>query len=50
MGSDVIPAVREMADELDLKGPFEADPTGADGTSTDDPAESLDDAATQAAD
>ena len=26
MGSDLIPAVREMADELDLKGPFEVDP------------------------
>ena len=26
MGSDVIPAVREMAKELDLKGPFEVDP------------------------
>ena len=26
MGSDVIPAVREMAEELDLKGPFEVDP------------------------
>ena len=26
MGSDVIPAVREMSKELDLKGPFEVDP------------------------
>lgn len=26
MGSDVIPAVREMAKELDLKGPFEVSP------------------------
>lgn len=26
MGSEVIPAVREMAKELDLKGPFEVDP------------------------
>ena len=26
MGSDVIPAVREMAKSLDLKGPFEIDP------------------------
>ena len=26
MGSDVIPAVREMGKELDLKGPFEVDP------------------------
>ena len=26
MGSDVIPAVREMGQELDLKGPFEVDP------------------------
>ena len=25
MGSDVIPAVREMSKELDLKGPFEVD-------------------------
>ena len=28
MGSDVIPAVREMSKELDLKGPFEVDPRG----------------------
>ena len=26
MGEEVIPAVREIADELDLKGPFEVDP------------------------
>ncbi|MGH2583879.1 MAG: LLM class flavin-dependent oxidoreductase, partial [Dehalococcoidia bacterium] len=26
MGEELIPAVREMADELDLKGPFEVDP------------------------
>lgn len=26
MGSDVIPAVREIADELELKSPFEVDP------------------------
>jgi alkanesulfonate monooxygenase SsuD/methylene tetrahydromethanopterin reductase-like flavin-dependent oxidoreductase (luciferase family) len=26
MGEELIPAVREMADELDLKGPFETDP------------------------
>jgi alkanesulfonate monooxygenase SsuD/methylene tetrahydromethanopterin reductase-like flavin-dependent oxidoreductase (luciferase family) len=26
MGEELIPAVREMADELDLKGPFELDP------------------------
>ena len=26
MGSEVLPAVREMAKELDLKGPFEIDP------------------------
>lgn len=26
MGSDVIPAIREMSKELDLKGPFEIDP------------------------
>ena len=26
MGEEVIPAVREMAQELDLPGPFEADP------------------------
>ena len=33
MGSDVIPAVREMAHELDLKGPFEVDPAaGSEGT------------------
>ena len=32
MGSDVIPAVRDMADELDLKGPFEADASGEDTT------------------
>jgi len=31
MGEELIPAVREMADELDLKGPFEVDPkTGKD--------------------
>ena len=29
MGSDVIPAVREIGAELGLEGPFEADPTGA---------------------
>ena len=28
MGSDVIPAVREIGEELGLKGPFEADPGG----------------------
>ena len=28
MGEEVIPAVREMAKELDLPGPFEADPAG----------------------
>ena len=28
MGSDVIPAVREMSEELGLKGPFEVDPSG----------------------
>jgi hypothetical protein len=26
MGEEVIPAVREMAKELDLPGPFEVDP------------------------
>ena len=26
MGEEVIPAVREIAKELDLKGPFEVDP------------------------
>ena len=26
MGQEVIPAVREMAKELDLKSPFEVDP------------------------
>ena len=26
MGSEVIPAVREIAKSLDLKGPFEVDP------------------------
>jgi hypothetical protein len=26
MGEEVIPAVREMAQELDLPGPFEVDP------------------------
>ena len=30
MGSDVIPAVREMSDELGLKGPFEVDSDGED--------------------
>ena len=30
MGSDVIPAVREMSDELGLKGPFEVDSNGED--------------------
>ena len=49
MGSDVIPAVREMADELDLKGPFEADPAGDTDTPVEESAESSDDAATQAA-
>ena len=29
MGSDVIPAVREIGAELGLKGPFESDPSGA---------------------
>ncbi len=29
MGSDVIPAVREIGSELGLKGPFESDPGGA---------------------
>jgi hypothetical protein len=27
MGEEVIPAVREMAKELDLPGPFEVDPS-----------------------
>ena len=27
MGEEVIPAVREMGKELDLKGPFEVDPS-----------------------
>ena len=49
MGSDVIPAVREMADEFDLKGPFEADPAGDADTTVEESAESPDDAATQAA-
>jgi hypothetical protein len=26
MGQEVLPAVREIADELDLPGPFEMDP------------------------
>ena len=26
MGEEVIPAVREMAEELELRGPFEVDP------------------------
>jgi alkanesulfonate monooxygenase SsuD/methylene tetrahydromethanopterin reductase-like flavin-dependent oxidoreductase (luciferase family) len=29
MGEELIPAVREMSKELDLKGPFERDPAGA---------------------
>ena len=29
MGSDVIPAVREIGAELGLKGPFESNPSGA---------------------
>ena len=48
MGSDVIPAVRDMADELDLKGPFEADPAG-EAETADESADSSNDAATQAA-
>ena len=43
MGSDVIPAVREMADELDLKGPFETDPVAEAATATDESAASTDD-------
>ena len=50
MGSDVIPAVREMADELDLKGPFEVDPVGEAQTSPEASTGCSDDAATQAAD
>ena len=49
MGSDVIPAVREMADELDLKGPFEVDPAG-DAQTTVEESHSPDDPASQAAD
>ena len=48
MGSDVIPAVREMADELDLKGPFEVDPAGNTETA-EESADSSDDAAAEAA-
>ncbi|MCY3841843.1 MAG: hypothetical protein OXH09_24895, partial [Gammaproteobacteria bacterium] len=50
MGSDVIPAVREMADELDLKGPFEVDPAGETETVADELAESSGDVAGEAAD
>ena len=52
MGSDVIPAVREMADELDLKGPFENDPDWRKRSirGRRRRAESSDDPATQAAD
>ena len=51
MGSDVIPAVREMADELDLKGPFEIDPAGErEAAAAEDAPESSDDDAAQAAD
>jgi hypothetical protein len=28
MGEEVLPAMREMAKEFDLPGPFEADPAG----------------------
>ena len=35
MGSDVIPAVREIGAELGLKGPFESDP----GSAAETPAE-----------
>ena len=47
MGSDVIPAVREMADELDLKGPFEVDPVAEE---EEGPTESSNNAAAQVAD
>ena len=50
MGSDVIPAVREMAEELDLKGPFDNDPTGESETAAVDDAPESSDDATQAAD
>ena len=30
MGEEVIPAVREIAEELDLPGPFEVDPATGD--------------------
>ena len=47
MGSDVIPAVREMADELDLRGSFEVDPAGNTETA-EESADSSNDAATEA--
>ena len=43
MGEEVIPAVREMADELGLKGPFEVD------TQTNEPMEQGDEAVQLAA-
>ncbi len=38
MGSDVIPAVREISAELDLKGPFEVDPAQEGGQATEEAA------------
>jgi alkanesulfonate monooxygenase SsuD/methylene tetrahydromethanopterin reductase-like flavin-dependent oxidoreductase (luciferase family) len=38
MGEEIIPAVREMADELDLPGPFEVDPATGKRITTEQPA------------
>ena len=39
MGQEVIPAVKEIADELDLPGPFEVDPATGQPPAANDEAE-----------
>ena len=36
MGEEVIPAVREIAEELDLPGPFEVDPATGDSVTNEE--------------